>query len=159
MSVLVSLLSITLLTVVDQIIKLIVQNNLQPIGSAPFLDGVVGWHYLRNTGAAFGMLSDSTIILSVFTALVLIVAIFLIVSKKITNKFYLFCTVLMVSGGLGNLIDRIFRHYVVDYIEVQFMNFAIFNFADILVTVGAFALIIYLIVDIFRERKNGEKSE
>ena len=67
---------------------------------------------------------------------------------------------MIVSGGLGNLIDRIFRGYVVDFIDVQFMNFAVFNFADILVTVGAIAIMIYVIVDMFRDRKKtGEKHE
>lgn len=159
MAIAISLAAMVVLTVADQIIKFFVEQSLQPIGSVPFIDGFLDWRYLRNTGAAFGSFSNNTTLLSVFTGIVLAVGVFLIVTKKIKNKFYLTCAVLVISGGLGNLIDRIFRHYVVDYIEVQFMDFAIFNFADILVTVGAFALIIYMIVDIFRDRKKGEKSE
>lgn len=159
MAIAISLAAMVILTVADQIIKFFVEQSLQPIGTMSFIDGFLGWRYLRNTGAAFGSFSNNTVLLSVFTGIVLVIGIFLIVTKKIKNKFYLTCAVLVISGGLGNLIDRIFRHYVVDYIEVQFMDFAIFNFADILVTVGAFAMIIYLIVDIFRDRKKGEKSE
>ena len=67
---------------------------------------------------------------------------------------------MIISGGLGNLIDRIFKGYVVDFIDVQFADFAVFNFADILVTVGAIALMIYIIVDMVRDRKKtGEKHE
>ena len=67
---------------------------------------------------------------------------------------------MVISGGLGNLIDRVLKGYVVDFIEVQFTDFAVFNFADILVTVGAIAIMIYVIVDMFRERKKtGEKHE
>lgn len=159
MAIAISLSAMVLLTVADQIIKFFVEQSLQPVGSVPFIDGFLDWRYLRNTGAAFGSFSDNTVLLSVFTGIVLVVGIFLIVTKRIKNKFYLTCAVLIISGGMGNLIDRIFRHYVVDYIEIQFMDFAIFNFADILVTVGAFALIIYMIVDIIRDRKKGEKSE
>ena len=60
----------------------------------------------------------------------------------------------MISGGIGNIIDRIRLHYVVDYIEPTFINFAVFNFADCLITVGAFVLMIYLVVDIIKDEKN-----
>lgn len=108
---------------------------------------------MRNTGAAFGSFSQSTTLLSVFTGIVILAGIILIATKKIKSKFYLTCAVMIISGGLGNLIDRVIKGYVVDFIDVQFMNFAVFNFADILVTVGAFALMIYVIVDTLRERK------
>jgi signal peptidase II len=66
---------------------------------------------------------------------------------------------MIISGGLGNLIDRVLKGYVVDFIDLKFMDFAVFNFADILVTVGAIALMIYVIVDIFRDKKkSGEKN-
>jgi signal peptidase II len=64
----------------------------------------------------------------------------------------------MISGGIGNIIDRIRLHYVVDFIEPLFVDFAVFNFADCLVTVGAFTLIIYLIVDMIKDSKNTTKS-
>ena len=94
------------------------------------------------------------------TGIVILAGIVLIATKKIKSKFYLTCAVMVISGGLGNLIDRVLKGYVVDFIEVQFTNFAVFNFADILVTVGAIAIMIYVIVDMFRERKKtGEKHE
>lgn len=94
------------------------------------------------------------------TGIVILAGIVLIATKKIKSKFYLTCAVMVISGGLGNLIDRVLKGYVVDFIEVQFTDFAVFNFADILVTVGAIAIMIYVIVDMFRERKKtGEKHE
>ncbi len=153
MSVVISFISIAILTAADQVIKLFVERNLQPVGSAEFIEGVIGWSYVRNTGAAFGSFSQSTTLLSVFTGIVILAGIILIATKKIKSKFYLTCAVMIISGGLGNLIDRILKGYVVDFIEVQFMSFAVFNFADILVTVGAFALMIYVIVDMLRDRK------
>jgi signal peptidase II len=64
----------------------------------------------------------------------------------------------MISGGIGNIIDRIRLHYVVDYIEPTFIDFAVFNFADCLITVGAFVMMIYLIADITRDAKNSKSG-
>ena len=66
--------------------------------------------------------------------------------------------VLIISGGLGNLIDRIFRGSVIDYIEPLFVNFAVFNFADCLVTVGAAILIVYLIYDLVKSVRKSDKA-
>lgn len=160
MSVIISLISIAVLTAADQVIKLFVERFLAPVGTAEFINGFIGWNYVRNTGAAFGSFSDNTVLLSVATGAVLLAGIVLIAMKKVKSKFCLVCAVMIISGGLGNLIDRVLKGYVVDFIDLQFMNFAVFNFADILVTVGAFALMFYVIADIFRDRKNsGEKNE
>lgn len=160
MSVVISFISIAVLTAADQLIKFFVEKNLQPIGTARFIDGFIGWNYVRNTGAAFGSFAQNTTLLSVVTGAVILAGLILIATKKIKSKFYLTCAVMIVSGGLGNLIDRIVKGYVVDFIEVQFTDFAVFNFADILVTGGAFALMIYVIFDMIRDRKKtGEKHE
>ncbi len=158
MSVLISFISIAVLTAADQVIKFAVERYLQPVGTAEFINGFIGWNYVRNTGAAFGFFSENTTLLSVVTGVVLLIGIILIATKRIKSKFCLTCAVMIISGGLGNLIDRIIKGYVVDFIDVQFTDFAVFNFADILVTVGSIALMIYVIVDIFRDRKgSGEK--
>lgn len=160
MSVVISLVLIAALTAADQLIKFIVERDLQPIGSAEFIDGFIKWSYVRNTGAAFGSFSQSTAMLSVVTGAVILAGLILIVTKKIKSKFYLTCAVMIISGGLGNLIDRLVKGYVVDFIEVQFTDFAVFNFADILVTCGSIALMLYVIVDMLTERKKtGEKNE
>ncbi len=160
MSVIISLISIAVLTAADQVIKLFVERFLAPVGTAEFINGFIGWNYVRNTGAAFGSFSDNTVLLSVATGAVLLAGIVLIAMKKIKSRFCLVCAVMIISGGLGNLIDRVLKGYVVDFIDLQFMDFAVFNFADILVTVGAFALMFYVIADIFRDRKkSGEKNE
>ncbi len=158
MSVLISFISIAVLTATDQVIKFIVERYLQPVGTAEFINGFIGWSYVRNTGAAFGSFSESTTLLSVVTGVVLLIGIILIATKKIKSRFCLTCAVMIISGGLGNLIDRIVKGYVVDFIDVQFADFAVFNFADILVTVGSIALMVYVTVDICKDRKgSGEK--
>lgn len=155
----ISLVSIALLTVVDQIIKIFVERDLKPVGEKAFIDGFLGWQYVRNTGAAFGSFSDNTLLLTVFTAVFILAGIIALLSGKIKNKFYRVCAVMVIAGGLGNLIDRIFRGFVIDYIEVQFMNFAVFNFADILVTCGAFMIIGYTVYDIIKEQKQKKAGD
>jgi signal peptidase II len=82
-------------------------------------------------------------------------------TKKIKFGVEYVCTAAILAGGMGNLIDRVYRGFVVDYIEPLFIEFAIFNFADILVTCGAIVLVVWIIVDIIREsiREKAQKDE
>ncbi|MBQ8227612.1 MAG: signal peptidase II [Clostridia bacterium] len=153
MSVVVSLLSIAVLTVIDQVIKYFIEKDLRPVHEIPFIDGFLHWEYVQNTGAAFGSFSNSTTLLSIITGAIILCGIIAIIIKKINHKFLLVTSVMIISGGLGNLIDRIIRGYVVDFICVEFIDFPVFNFADILVTCGAFLLIGYLLFDIYKDKK------
>ncbi len=155
----ISLVFIAVLTAADQAIKFFVERDLQPVGKMSFIDGFLGWRYVQNTGAAFGLLSDNTAFLSVFTGIALLIGLIALISGKIKQKFYRVCAVMIISGGIGNLLDRVLRGYVVDFIEVQFVNFAVFNFADILVTSGAFMLMGYMVYEIIKERKNSKAGE
>lgn len=159
MAKIISVVSIAVLTAVDQIIKFFVERDLQPIREKSFIDGFIGWQYVQNTGAAFGSFSNNTAFLSVFTGIVIVAGFAVLLTGKIKSKFCQVCAVLIISGGLGNLIDRILLGYVIDYIEVQFMNFAVFNFADILVTCGSFMLMGYTIYDIYREKKQEKAGD
>ena len=154
----ITLIIIALLVAIDQIIKLLVLEHLKPIGSLTLIDGFIQLNYAENTGAAFGSFSGKTTFLSIFTlAIIILGLIYLFVKKRKVDVEYI-CISLIISGGLGNLVDRIFRGYVVDYIEPLFVDFAIFNFADILVTCSCIVLVIWLIYEIYRENKN-EKRE
>ena len=154
----ITLIIIALLVAIDQIIKLLVLEHLKPMGSLTLIDGFIQLNYAENTGAAFGSFSGKTTFLSIFTLVIIILGlIYLFVKKRKVDVEYI-CISLIISGGLGNLVDRIFRGYVVDYIEPLFVDFAIFNFADILVTCSCIVLVIWLIYEIYRENKN-EKRE
>ncbi len=150
------LLVVAVLVATDLIIKSVVLKYLAPIGSYTLVKNFLSLTYVENTGAAFGSFSGHTALLSAFTAAVLLVGLIYVLSGKIKSKVIYLSLVMIISGGTGNLIDRIARGFVVDYIEPLFVKFAVFNFADILVTVGAAILIIYLIYDIV---KGSEKSE
>lgn len=149
----ITILSIAVLVVIDQLIKLLVLEYLQPIGSLPLIDGILQLRYAENTGAAFGSFSEHTTALSVFTFIAILVGIIFLMSKKLKFGVEYVCVALIIAGGAGNLIDRVFRGFVVDYIEPLFIDFAVFNFADILVTCSAIVLVIWTIYDIYREHK------
>lgn len=149
---------VVLLVLIDQLIKLAVLKYLEPVGSIPVLNKVLQLTYVENTGAAFGAFSKYTVLLSVFTAIVLAGLIVYLLTKKIKFGMMYLSLIFIISGGFGNLIDRVFRGYVIDYIDPLFVKFAVFNFADILVTVGAAMLIIYMLYDMIRDTKEQKKQ-
>ncbi len=159
MSVIAAILLCAALVGADQIIKILVINYLKPIQYFDVIDGFLRFRYVENTGAIFGSFSAHTAVLTVFSVVLLGVTIFFLVTNKSKSKLVNLCLLFMISGGIGNIIDRIRLKYVVDYIEPLFVDFAVFNFADCLITVGAFALIIYLIVDLINDsKKTKDKS-
>lgn len=150
---------IVVLIAIDQAIKLLVLEYLSPIGSYTVIDKFISLTFVKNTGAAFGSFSGYTTVLSVVTAVVLIVGLIYLLSGKIKQKIIYVPAVMIISGGAANLIDRVFRGFVVDYIEPLFIDFAVFNFADMLVTVGAFIMIIYMLYDLIRDMRNSSKEK
>lgn len=109
--------------------------------------------YVQNTGAAFGSFSGRTFILTGVTGAVIIAGIVILALGKIKGKLPCLCAVMILAGGIGNLIDRIANKYVIDFIETLFIDFPVFNFADILVTCGVFIAVIYMIYDSVKEYK------
>ncbi|MBQ7579738.1 MAG: signal peptidase II [Clostridia bacterium] len=157
---LITAVSIITLCAVDQLIKLAVKNYLLPLGSVVIIPRVLELKYVENTGAAFGSMSNNTFALSVFTSALIIACLVALFSGKVKDKVLRVCLVMIVSGGMGNLLDRMFRGtkffcgYVIDYINLLFVDFAVFNFADCLITVGCFVLIFYvLFADKFKKKK------
>ena len=134
---------------VDQLFKWLAIQKLEPIDTYSVLmigdKEVLNFTYTENSGAAFGILSNQRYLLLIITIAAMIAAIYLLASKKINHNFLIWSVSLIIAGGLGNLIDRIFRAYVVDYIDVRLINFAIFNFADCCVVIGTIGLLIYVI--------------
>ncbi len=139
----------------DQLSKLWVVDAMYQSSMAVW-PGVFGFTYVENTGAAFGVLGKSTLVLTVVSALAMVVLCFVLVKfRKELSKFGRVGLALIIAGGLGNLIDRVFLGYVVDFINLEFMQFAVFNVADICATVGTVCLLIAII---FGERKKGKRG-
>jgi signal peptidase II len=144
-----------LVVVIDYIIKILVINNLKPISSLEIIPGLFSLNYVENKGAAFGMLANARWIFIVFTIAVIIFLIIFLFWKKPTSKLLNVAFILVIGGGIGNLIDRIFYGYVVDYLSISFFP-PVCNFADYCVTIGAFLLVIYLIFITDYTKKNKE---
>ena len=154
----VSLATIILLTVIDQLTKYAAVMTVKVNGPEEFLFGLFQFRYVENTGAAFSSFSNNTTALTVATVIILAGCLILLLSKKIKSKFMNVCLLLVISGGLGNVIDRIVNGFVVDFIEPLFIDFAVFNFADCCITVGALLMIAYQIYELVREQKNKSKK-
>lgn len=150
---------VLLLVVVDQINKLLVVNLLEK-GNYVIIKDLLRFSYVKNEGAAFGILSGNLIILILVT-LILIVYIFREIRKNVNNKLMLYSYLLILSGALGNLIDRVFRGYVVDFISFRFFgrDMAVFNMADSFITVGVIMLIIILIGDMYHGKNNSKRRK
>lgn len=158
---LIVLLVIAFFTAADQIIKHFVYMNLKDGEVFSVIPKILQFRFVENPDAMMGMDfagPKAMIVLSVVCFAAVSILIFM---GKIKNKVDYVSLVMILSGGLGNIIDRIFRGYVVDYIEVLFVDFYVFNFADCLVTVGAFLLLFNQIYQIIREQKakKGEASD
>lgn len=131
---------------VDQITKLLVLANIPLFGHADAIPGLFHLTYVQNTGAAFSSFEGMR---WMFVALfaVLTVLIFLEYFKKPLpfTTFERWCIAAIYGGGLGNIIDRVRLGYVVDMIEVDFINFPVFNVADCFITCGCIAMMVHLI--------------
>lgn len=149
-----------LLVGIDQLFKLFVTLFMQPFQSIVLIPYILRLTYVQNTGAAFSIFEGDIVFLIILTLIALIIAIYLIISKKINSWDYLIPVSMIIGGGIGNLLDRIFRGFVVDYLDISFQpfdGFAIFNFADCLVVVGTILLIVFLLKAEFKDRKKKEE--
>ena len=146
---------IVLIVAFDQFTKYLAKTCLQN-GAVPFIKNCVQFRYAENTGMAFSMFSGARWIFVVLTVVICAVGLWYLFSDRCPDLWYYWSIGVVVSGGIGNLIDRALYGYVVDFIEPLFVDFAVFNIADSAVTLGASVLIVRLIIDLFRDGKNGK---
>ena len=145
------LISILLLIALDQAVKWYVVKAIPLGGMRTFIPKVVSLTYLKNSGAAFSMLENQQWFFAIIT-LIAMGAAFVYLYRHIKGSLWLLLGLtLIISGGIGNFIDRVHQGFVVDMFHLDFMNFAIFNVADIYLTVGVGLLLIYLL----REESHG----
>lgn len=141
---LIILLAIAALTALDQWFKYLAVVHLKEQPPFVLIDGVFELHYSENTGAAFGILQDHRWVFMSVTIIVMVFLLVLLLSGKFRQYPLLNVSgVLIVAGGIGNLIDRIFNGYVVDFLYFKLINFPIFNFADCCVVIGAVMLLVF----------------
>lgn len=134
----------------DQLIKYWAVKVLMPVKTMDFIRigdlEILGLRYTENTGAAFSSFRGEKWFLIGFVSVMLVFLVIFTIKYKYKRPVFLISSVMIISGGIGNLIDRIRMGYVVDYLDVKLFNFAIFNFADVCVVVGAAIMLLFVLI-------------
>lgn len=146
---------VSIVIMVDLILKFIVSSKLVENDIIKVIPNFFSIYYLKNTGAAFSILQDSTPFLVILSALILLVLNNYIDKEKDLNKISEISLGMVIGGIFGNMIDRIINHSVTDFISFRMFNynFPVFNIADIGITVGVFLLLISVLKDCRKEKK------
>lgn len=155
------IIAIIILILIDQTIKIFIQNNC--IQKTTIIENVLQINYSENDGIAFGWQSGNLLQIVITDILVILVLVKFIISQMGNmSKLAKISIVITLAGGISNLIDRLFRTKVVDYIDVSPLihNFPIFNFADCLIVIGFIIFAITVAIEIFdfRPQKRGGKK-
>ncbi len=158
LKVIIGLLSAAVLAGIDQLTKWLVVSNMELHESIHLIKigetQVLNFSYYLNDGSAFSMFEGQTVMLIVVTCIMMAAMIIAMLLKKVRRTPYIVAFSLVIGGGVGNLIDRLFNDgFVIDFIDVRIINFAIFNFADICAVCGGILLCILVIVDEIKEKK------
>ena len=141
----------------DQLLKWWVTSHLAVGQSAALLPGVVQLTRLHNTGAAWSSFSGKTGLLAAVTVVLLAAVVYLVVKKIVRHPLGLSAAMLVLGGGIGNMIDRVCRGYVVDMFDLEFMDYPIFNLADCFVVVGVILGAVYYLW--FYDKYDGRKPD
>ena len=139
-------LALILCVAADQAVKFYVVSHLALYESAPLLPGIVELLYIQNTGGGFSILENYTWLLTVITAALMLFIAALMVKKVFSHPLAMWTLTVTLGGGLGNLVDRVRLGYVVDMFNFQFMNYPVFNVADILVVCGVIGFAAYYLL-------------
>lgn len=142
------------LVALDQLVKFLVRSNIGLGESVPFLPHVLQFTYVQNTGAAFSLLEEHTWVLTLISLGASILLAVLLLKKVFPHPFAMTCLSVVLAGAVGNLIDRAFLGYVTDMFQTLFINFAVFNVADICVVCGGIAFCVYYLLFHGKEDKD-----
>ena len=138
--------SIFILVFADQLTKWLAVVYLSESAEKVMIPGIVGLTYHENPGAAWGMLQDHRWVFMVTSSVAIVgILAYLAKCRKDMHPLCVAAFTLIVAGGVGNMIDRLFIGYVVDFINFLFIDFPVFNFADMCVTVGAAVMVVWLL--------------
>ena len=137
------------LTILDQATKYIAVLMLHNTGviTHSLWEGIFSFTYLENRGAILSILEDKRYIFITLSTVMILYFIYRLIFKKTDSRIFRLGMALVVAGGIGNLIDRLFRGFVVDFLYFELINFPIFNVADSCVSIGTVILCISLIFE------------
>ena len=141
------------IVIIDRITKLLLINK-----EITIIPNFLNFTYTENNGVAFGIASNNTILIVLLTVIILAIIIKFLKEKfSKTNYIIILSLIMILAGGVGNLIDRIAMGYVIDFIDINILDFPVFNIADISITVGVIMIMIILISSLFEKENNIEK--
>ena len=145
----------------DQLTKYLVTIKMDINEVIPVIPNVINFNRIEpNTGAAFGMFQGQTWFLVIVTCVIMIICIGMLIRKTFDSKLMFWALCLVLGGGIGNLIDRVFRGgNVIDFLEIGFFDFPVFNVADISVCVGAGLILLYFVIDFVKDVRNKSSIE
>ena len=142
------LLSITFFVVlIDQFTKYLIYHNYKVLVNTNFI--LFKLDFVRNFGAAFNLFSGSRIFLSLISIIFSLILIIIILRKQTANSFQLYSYSFILGGTIGNGIDRVFKGFVIDFINLNIINFPVFNIADISINIG----FIFLLYSAFKSNR------
>ena len=153
-SIVIYIIMTSVLTQIDQITKYIAETNLYMKNDVDVIKNVLTFTYLRNDGSAFGMFSGRINAFLLLTVIIVALITYVIIRMPLNKRYlpmYIVCTML-VSGALGNFIDRVRFGYVRDFIYFKVINFPVFNVADCYVTISV-AMFIILILFVYKDNE------
>lgn len=143
----------------DRVTKQLVLKYIAQGEIVPCVPGVFHLTYLENKGAAFGMLANNRWIFMVFSVVAMAAMVWYVIKENPRSAWVKTSLALLLGGGIGNMIDRVFRGSVTDFIDFEFVRFYVFNVADACVTVGCAILVVYVIVQSVKERKKRQSKD
>jgi signal peptidase II len=146
--------------ILDQASKLLVVNTMGYGESIVLIKNIFSFQYIHNYGAAWGMFSEHRWVFMLITSVALIAMPIILYRYRKLHFLFGLSLSLFIGGAIGNMIDRVFLGYVVDFLEFTFIDFPIFNVADICVVCGAIIMMIYVIFfdkEFFTDKKQTQK--
>ena len=145
----------------DQLLKWWVTAHLEVDQSAPLLPGIVRLTRLHNTGAAWSSFSGKTGLLAAVTIVLMAAVVYLVVKKIVRHPLGIVAALLILGGGVGNIIDRIVHGYVVDMFDLLLFDYPVFNLADCFVVVGVILGAVYYLwfYEKYDARKKNDASD
>ncbi|MBE7013289.1 MAG: signal peptidase II [Ruminococcaceae bacterium] len=133
------------LIIADQLTKWLTIRFLKPVGSVELIPHILSLTYVENRGAAFGIMQNARWFFIAATTVVLVALVVYAIKTKPDSKLFKVSATLIGAGAVGNLVDRVARGFVVDMIQVNFVDFPVFNVADCCVVVGGILFCWYIL--------------
>ena len=143
------ILIVTILVILDQYTKNLVVMNIELGKRIPLIDNFFSLTHVRNYGAGFSILQNERVFLTALSSVAIVILTYMLIKAKKNDTISIISYILIISGALGNLIDRVRLGYVVDFLDFIIFgyDYPVFNIADSFITVGCFALIIMVALE------------